>query len=310
MLYKVKLNIKKNNEGKFVFKRDIFFAIMLMLIGIGAFVSNDAIGKLLLGTYSVSFMLALRGLIATSLLLPIFRIRGETYSSIFIPKGKYIFHILRNIVAPLEVSIFFLAASKMPLAEVLTYYLASPIYTTIISVFFLKERISLGHWLAIITGFIGVIIVLKPTSDTFNAYSFLPFASSLSFSFQNVLTRALKNETDSVLIIWQTISVFVVSAFFILFFENIPSLKINTDLLLFFSMAILATFGHMCINRSLKMAPASYVVPYQYSEIIWASLFGYFIFNEVVSFSTLVGILIIIASGLYLMIIEIKCLYN
>src|SRR5699024_6672709 len=117
------------------------------------------------------------------------------------------------------------------------------------------------------------------------------------FSFQMIATRALRGTSDLVLVSGQMIGALVVGAIFAPVGWVTPSLR---DFSLLAMLGIIAMFAHVCLNRSLKLAPASVVVPYQYTFILWAVVFGYFVFGDVPDAPLLIGASIIVAAGIFI----------
>src|ERR1700719_274168 len=133
--------------------------IGLMLFSIFMFSFGDALGKYMVATYAVGQLLWLRACAALLVLSPlIWKHRAE-----FLRMERPKLQLLRVVLSTLEVAAFFLAVVYLPLADVITYYLASPIFVTALSAVFLRERVGWRRWGAVIAGFCGVLIALKPS---------------------------------------------------------------------------------------------------------------------------------------------------
>src|SRR5436305_4533896 len=138
--------------------------IGLMLLSIFMFSFGDALGKYMVATYSVGQLLWLRACAALLVLLPtMWRQRGA-----FSRLERPWLQLLRVALSTLEVAAFFLATVYLPLADVLTYYLAGPIFVTAMSALLLREKVGWRRWCAIVAGFCGVLIALRPSSQTFS----------------------------------------------------------------------------------------------------------------------------------------------
>src|SRR3984893_18065215 len=136
--------------------------IGLMLLSIFMFSFGDALGKFIVATYSVGQLLWLRACAALMVVLPmILRARAG-----FLKLERPWLQLLRVTLSTVEVAAFFLAAAYLPLADVVTYYLACPIFVTALSAIVLRERVGWRRWSAILIGFIGVLIALRPSSQT------------------------------------------------------------------------------------------------------------------------------------------------
>src|SRR5688572_22229997 len=176
--------------------------IGLMTLGIFLFAVNDALGKWLVATYSIGQVLLLRSAAALVLLLPfIWRDAGT-----FAPAPRWGLQILRAVFATVEVACFYWAVAYLPLAEVMTYYLAGPIFVTAISATVLGERVGWRRWAAVLAGFTGVIVALRPVGATFAWPALIALAGSFSFSLLMIATRYLRGTSDTVLVTTQTVA--------------------------------------------------------------------------------------------------------
>src|SRR5882724_491914 len=271
--------------------------IGLMLLSIFMFSFGDALGKYMVATFAVGQLLWLRACAALLVLLPtMWRQRAE-----FTRLERPWLQLLRVTLSTLEVAAFFLAAVYLPLADVITYYLAAPIFVTALSPLVLGEHIGWRRWTAILIGFCGVLIALGPSSQTVSWPAMIALGGSLSFALLMLITRSLRATPDIVLASSQFAGTFTLGALMSPFGWVTPSVG---SLGLFAAAGCISVAALLCVNRSLKLAPASIVVPYQYSMIVWAVMFGYFAFGDVPSIATIAGAAIIIGAGLYIFLRE------
>jgi drug/metabolite transporter (DMT)-like permease len=272
----------------------------LMLLGIFVFALNDALGKWLVATYSVGQLLLVRSLAASGLLIPfLWRDRGRAFKRAPRPWIQ----LLRPVFATFEVACFYWALASMPLADVMTFYLAGPIYVTAVSPLLLGEHVGWRRWLAVIVGFAGVMIALDPTGQALTPAAVIALAGSFSFALLMICTRLVRGTSDLVLITTQTVGALL----FGLIVAPFTWVVLNPrDTLLLVLLGVTAMGAHVCINRSLRLAPASVVVPYQYSTIVWAILLGYLIFGDVPRTGMLVGMAVIITAGIYIFVREAR----
>lgn len=271
--------------------------ILLMLAGICIFSFGDALGKVLVGTYPVGQLLFLRGLAALALLSPLAWRQRTAFRRIERPW----LHLLRMALSTGDVLAFFVAAIYLPLADIITYYLAAPIFVTALSALILRERVGWRRWSAVAVGFCGVLIALQPSAETITWPALLALAGSLSFAGLMIVTRLLRGTAEIVLATTQIASTFLCGAIAVAFAWRTPGVA---DFGLFALMGVISIGALFCVNRALKLAPASLVVPYQYTMIIWAVIFGYLVFGDVPDVATLVGAAIIVAAGLYIFLRE------
>jgi len=271
--------------------------IALMLVSVGMFAFGDTVGKYIVATYSVGQLMFLRACAALALLAPLIWRQRAAFRRVERPWLQF----LRLIFSTFEIAAFFLATVYLPLADVTTYYLATPIFVTALSAIFLREQVGWRRWSAILVGFCGVLIALRPSAQSISWPAMIAIAGSMSFSCSLLTTRMLRTTPDIVLASAQFASGLAFGVAIAPFGWVTPSWS---SLGLFFAAGAISVCALLCVNRSLKLAPASTVVPYQYTMIIWAVIFGYAVFGDVPSPSMALGAAIIIAAGLYIFVRE------
>src|SRR6516165_12013382 len=169
--------------------------IGFMLLSVFMFSFGDAVGKYIVATYSVGQLLALRGCAALFLLSPlIWRYRAQ-----FFALERPPLQLIRVGLSTLEVAAFFLATVHLPLADVTTYYLACPIFVTALSATVLREHVGWRRWSAILIGFAGVVIALKPSAQSLSWPAVIALSGSLCFSMLLMITRLLRATPDIVM---------------------------------------------------------------------------------------------------------------
>ena len=268
--------------------------IGLMLAGVGLFALNDALGKWLLTTYSVGELLLIRSIAALVLLAPFMREAGLTALTAAPRPGL---QIARVILSTLEVTMFFWAVSYLPLADTVTFYLAGPIYVTALSVMLLGERVGWRRWTAVLVGFGGVLLALRPSAATFTLPALIALTGSMCFALLMIATRMLRETSNTVLVGGQIVGTLLFGAMLAPFRWVTPSLR---DFMLLSLFGVVSIVALACVNYSLKLAAASVVAPYQYTLILWAVVLGYVVFGDVPDALTLAGAAVIIAAGLYI----------
>ena len=173
-----------------------------MTAGILLFAINDALGKWLVATYSVGQVLLIRSLAALVLLTPfIWRDRAS-----FAVAPRWGMQSWRAVLATAEVGCFYWAVSYLPLADVMAYYLAGPIFVTAIAGAVLGEPIGWRRWTAVAVGFIGVLVCLRPGSAALSWPALIALAGSFTFSLSMISTRTLRGTSDTVLVTSQTVA--------------------------------------------------------------------------------------------------------
>jgi drug/metabolite transporter (DMT)-like permease len=165
----------------------------------------------------------------------------------------------------------------------------------------LRERVGWRRWSAVLIGFCGVLIALQPSVHTVTWPALLALAGSMAFAVMLMITRSLRAAPDIVLASTQFSGTFVFGAVAAPLSWMTPTWG---SLGFFIASGVVSVCALLCVNRSLKLAPASTVAPYQYSMIIWAVLFGYAVFGDVPQVATIVGAAIIIGAGIYIFLRE------
>ena len=268
--------------------------IGLMLAGIALFSINDALGKWLLTTYSVGELLLIRSAAALILLAPFVRKAGL---AAFTGAPRPGLQIVRVVLSTLEVAMFFWAVSYLPLADTVTFYLAGPVYVTALSVVLLGEKVGWRRWAAVLVGFAGVVLALRPSAASLTLPALIALIGSVFFAFLMIATRFLRETPNTVLVAGQIGGTLIFGAVVAPFGWVTPSPR---DFALLSLFGVLSIMALACVNRSLKLTAASVVVPYQYTLIVWAIVLGYAVFGDVPDPLTLCGAAVIIAAGLYI----------
>lgn len=271
--------------------------IGLMLAGVWAFSFGDALGKYIVATYPVGQLLFLRACASLLLLAPMIWHSRRAFVELERPG----LHVLRVVLSTAEVAAFFVAVGYLPLADVITYYLACPIFVTALSAIVLREQVGWRRWTAVAVGFCGVLIAMRPSTQTISWPALIALGGSTSFAILMLITRQVRGAPDIVLASSQFVGTLVFGAVLLPFGWLTPTLP---DFGLFALAGCISIGALLCVNRSLKLAPASVVVPYQYSMIVWAVIFGYVVFGDMPSPATLLGAAIIIAAGFYIFLRE------
>ena len=268
--------------------------IGFMLAAVFLFGVNSATGKWLVAKYPVGEFLMLRSAMTLLLLSPFVWHAGRA-AIVNTPKPGLQF--LRVVLASAEVAMFFWAVSQMPLADTQTFYLAGPIYVTALSVLLLREHVGWRRWTAVLIGFTGVVIALRPSSASFTLPALIALGGSILYALLMITTRMLRETEDTILMSTQFLGIFAFSALTLPFGWIVPS---TNDLLIFSFLGAASVLSLFCVVRSLKLASASVVVPYQYTLILWSVLFGWLVFGELPDVSTMIGAAIIVGAGLYI----------
>ncbi|ENN85667.1 putative transmembrane transporter [Rhizobium freirei PRF 81] len=272
----------------------VLLGVALMFLGDFMFALNDAMAKWLVASFSVGQILVIRSLGSLIILTPMIARQGR--DALFRIEQPPL-QILRVVLTTADVGLFYAAVAYLPLADVMTFYMAGPIYVAAISHFFLGERIGWRRWLAVFVGFVGVIIALRPSAAMLSWPSIFGLAGSLAFSMTLVLARRLRQTNDATLVAWQTVGALLTGLVLSIGNWRSPSVL---DLVAMLALGVVAGTAHMLITRSLKLAPASLLAPLQYTLLIWAIALGFLFFGDIPDAQIIVGSIIIVFAGLFI----------
>tara|TARA_B100000965_G_C19544818_1_gene737272 strand:- start:551 stop:1402 length:852 start_codon:yes stop_codon:yes gene_type:complete len=192
---------------------------------------------------------------------------------------------------------FFYSISIISMAKALTLAFVAPLITTVLSPIFLGEKVGIKRWSAVIIGFIGILVVIRPGFIEFNLASFAAIGTGCFYGVYLIITRKLHSTDSPLLTLLITGIVGTIIASFI-----VPSVWVNPTLIQWSWLGLIGIFaclGHILLIYSLKYADASKLAPFGYLEIIPNIILGYYLFNDLLDLWSFVGLLIIISSGLY-----------
>ena len=214
-------------------------------------------------------------------------------------------HFLRCFSGLIALVAIFIALRSLPLATVVSISFAAPIFTTIFSIFLLSEKVGIYRWLAVIIGFIGILIITEPGITNLNIYYIFPIIFCLGLSYVAITIRQLSTSEP----VW-LISFYFSLSITLLSFFTIPQGWIMPDLKDFIILSMIGIFGgvaNLWLSQSYKYSEVSLVTPLKYLALVFAIIFGYFIWNEIPTIKTLIGALLVIVST---MIIFRREIYN
>jgi drug/metabolite transporter (DMT)-like permease len=276
---------------------------------------HDGIIKWISDTYPVHEIVLIRSCIA---IIPILMIAHWRGGLSLLRTNRYFGHIIRSLLMFGTYLCFYLALSALPLAETISLFFSSPIFITILSVLFLKEKVELTSWIAVFTGFIGVIIMLKPGSEMIDPAAFLAVLSALLYATGSIMTRSLGKTESSLSMTFYLMVVYIVSSTSLAFaLNNItfngdphPSLAfffrawqlpVTGDLFFFLCIGLIASVGIYCLSQAYSMEEPSKIAPFEYLAVPLSVVWGYIFWNDVLELQSIIGIILIIGSGLYIL---------
>ena len=263
-----------------------------MFISVCAFSLMDVIVKWS-EDYPVGQVLFFRGFCG---IIPIlFLIPKDRYLDFFKTTRPFL-HFKRCLAGLIALVSIFVALRNLPLATVVSISFAAPIFITIFSIFLLKEKVGIYRWLAVLVGFVGIIFITEPGFSSLNLYYIYPIIFCLGLSYVAIAIRKLSSTEPAWLIsFFFSFSIMLLS--FLSFYQGwiLPSLL---DLFLLSMVGILGGLANLWLSQSYKYSEVSLVSPLKYLGLVFAIIFGYFIWNETPTFKTLLGAFLVIVSSI------------
>tara|TARA_E500000178_G_scaffold337602_1_gene376968 strand:+ start:4 stop:855 length:852 start_codon:yes stop_codon:yes gene_type:complete len=205
-------------------------------------------------------------------------------------------HLLRCLSGLIALVSIFIALRELPLATVVSISFASPIFATILSIFFLSEKVGIFRWLAVVIGFIGILVITEPGITELNIYYIFPIIFCLGLSYVAITIRQLSS-TEPVWLIsfYFSLSITLLSLF------TIPQGWVMPSFNHFILLSLVGIFGgvaNLWLSQSYKYSEVSLVTPLKYLALVFAIFFGYLIWDEVPTIKTLMGAFLVIISTL------------
>jgi drug/metabolite transporter (DMT)-like permease len=264
----------------------------LYLLGVALFSLNDALGKWLVADYGVGQLMMLRSIGAVIVLAPmILKLRVKLIDSAHAP-----LQILRVLCAAADTFSFYYATRTLPLADVMTFYMATPLIVTALSAPLLGEKVERFRWVAVTIGFVGVVIALRPSPQMLSLAAPLALFGAVMFALNQTITRKLKDVHWLPLVFWQFVGGGLIGAATVPFAWTPPA---AFDLGLMALVGVVSMLCFVFITRALSLARAAALAPLQYSAILWAAILGWLIWRDAPTKPIVLGNAIIIGSGLY-----------
>ena len=285
--------------------------ILCILTGMVLFAGQDAMMKLLIGPYTVWQLIGVRAVVTAVILIPTILLLGGEHR-LMTPYWRL--YVLRGALFAFGFSLFYAGFPYMTFASLVTIFFAAPLITAVLAAIFLGERIGIHRKLALVVGFLGVIISMKPGSDSFQWVSLLPLICALSYAISQIAVRRIGNRDSTLTIGLYTIvcaGVFVVPMGWALnavidLGEHAPHLAFRwfvptaDELPMLVALGIVGMAGYILLSRAYQVGDASAIAPFEYIYVPIAAALGYFAWGEVPVWNTLVGMTLIIASGIYI----------
>ncbi|MBO0716642.1 MAG: DMT family transporter [Rhizobiales bacterium] len=280
---------------------DVPRGIVCMIIATILFSGASAASKWLVGVYPVGEVLCLRSfasLIAgAAMILPV---SGLSAFVTHRPRD----HLARGLSQSISQLCLLLAFSLMPLAGAVAINFSAPLFAALVSIIWLKEPAGFARGTALIIGFVGVLIVTNPGSNSLTLGALFALTNAVMYGTVTVAVRGMtRTESANTLVIWQLAVLAFFHSFLLLFGWRTPS---TIDAAMLFGTGFTNAIGQWFWTKALQLAPAPAVTPFYYLMLVWALMFGFFIWGDVPSAGLLVGSGIVVTTGLFLFLREAR----
>ena len=207
-------------------------------------------------------------------------------------------HLFRGAIHTAGMMLWFVALPLTTLAEITALGFTGPIFVTIGAALFLGEDVRLRRWMAVLVGFIGAMIIIRPGFSALHLGVICILISTPIFSASNLISKALaRTDSANTIVIWQNIVIVICAAPFALWFWQDPAW---VDLLWFVAAGLCGTLGHLCQQRGYQLADITLLQPIGFLSLVWNALLGFFLFTQKPDMWTFVGAAVIFASAFYI----------
>lgn len=269
--------------------------IIFFLLAIVLFVVNEALCKLVYDTVPANQIMAVRGLIATAVILGIAHALGATRQIGAMFDRRV---VMRSIVDLAGSYLYMIALFHMPIGNMMAINMASPLMMTAVVAVVLREPVGWRRWGAIVAGFLGVLLVVQPRAENFNAYSILAVGAVICIVMRDLVTRRIDATIPSLIIILTNVGMMAVVALALALIEGWIAMGWRETGFLALS-ALFIVAGYQLAVEAFRHAEVPVIVPLRYTGLLWALLLGYLLWGDVPDELATAGIGLIVASGLY-----------
>lgn len=270
--------------------------IALVLAAVGFLSVMDALVKVLVdGGLAVLQMLALRSWLVVPVMAA-WALRGGGLSALKTRRpGLHLLRVVLGSGAPL---MFFTSLKTLPLADATTIFFGTTFLMTALSVPVLKEHVGPHRWAAVIVGFVGVVVAMRPSGDVIDVGALYALGASVSYALFMLVTRKLgSSESALKQVLYFHLGLCLLATASLPFVYRPYT---GDEVALVAVIGVLVVGGHLCLTRGFSVAPVGVVAPFEYSAMIWAAALGYLVWGDVPGPFVVVGAALIVLSGLYL----------
>lgn len=270
-------------------------SLLLMVLGILLITANDAATKHLVQTYPVGQVIGLRQAATLMVLLPYVMLFSHWSQLRMVDvQGQ----LARGVLFIIGSALIVWSLAELPLATAITMLFLSPVFMVLLSMPMLKERIGHHRWVAVLGGFAGVLIILRPGGMDFQWALLIPLAAAAVNALRDVLTRRMSRSESSMSILFWSNIILMAGGFATLSLGWKP---VDAQAALWIVAAgVFNGTAHFCMIEALRSGEASLLAPIRYTALLWAALFGFLIWGEVPDVWLWAGAAVVVASSLYM----------
>jgi drug/metabolite transporter (DMT)-like permease len=269
--------------------------IIAMLLAMAFFITNDSLLKLASATMPPGQIMAVRGVLATAIALSIVWATGQLGS---VRKLASPFAALRGVIEAIVAFLFISSLPHLPIAIITAIVQSTPLILTLAMVALGLERVRWRRWSAIVVGFVGVLVIVRPGPEGMNLYALVALAAAVLVAGRDLATRFVPADVPSSVVALASTAAVGLAGLVAGLGESWPALGAR-ELAYIGGAALLVTLGNLANIVAFRDTDVSVVAPFRYSVILWAILLGFVIFGELPDPTAIVGIALIIASGVY-----------
>lgn len=268
--------------------------IAWMILGMSAFIGNDAIMKAVGERLPAAQMIVVRGVMAIAVILLVAARMGALDRIRDVARGWV---LLRASCEGLGTVLYLAALFHLPLANITAINLSSPLFIVVLAKVFLHERVDRARWLAIALGFAGVLLVVQPRADGFSAYAWLCLLATLIYAVRDLLTRKISSATPSILVTLATAGVVWLMAGLVMAFQGWTPMQWR-DLCWLALTSLLLSTGYYALIAAMRHGEMTVIAPFRYVGLLWAVLLGYLVWGTLPNVMGWCGIALLIGAGL------------
>ena len=279
------MRLTKNTQGA-----------LLMAVSMAGFSCSDALSKSVIATMNAGEIIFIRGLFTTLFVYLLARRMGA------LRRWKVILQpmiALRIACEALAAITYITALGMMPIANASAIQQAVPLAVTLGAMIFLKEPVGWRRWSAIVVGFVGVLIIIRPGPDGFNTAALLVITCMFATAARDLATRCIDKEVPSLMVTLCTaVSISIFGALSIAPLGGWQPVE-GTALLQILLASVLVLIGYQAVILAMRTGEFSFIAPFRYLSLIWSAMLGLIAFGEVPDGWAVIGAVIVIASGIY-----------